>query len=154
MLEEQGVQEVVENDTRTTPRCTAMPSTVCKDTSRCSVCNLEKAVFTDRSSGTRICQHCYDREARGDWVHDRGCWSVTTCTVSLRTAIILVKIREMVIPRWKRWRLRNPEKDREQRMAYYCRNLDEIVANSRVRYRVKKGANAGDLNEQGRGEVG
>ena len=79
---------------------------------------------------------------------------MTTCTVSLRTAIILVKIREMAIPRWKRWRLRNPEKDREQKMAYYCRNRDEIVANSRVRYREKKGANAGDLNEQERGEVG
>ena len=79
---------------------------------------------------------------------------MTTCTVSLLTAIMIAKIRKKTIPRWKRWRLRNPEKDRVQRRAYYWRNRDEIAANSKIRYRRGKEANAGDLNEQGRGEVG
>ena len=37
---------------------------ISKDIGRCSVCNLGKAVFTDREAGTSICQQCYDREAR------------------------------------------------------------------------------------------
>lgn len=37
-----------------------------------------------------------------------------------------------------------------QRKAYYWRNKDKIAADSRIRYLMKKGADAGDLNEQGR----
>jgi len=79
---------------------------------------------------------------------------VTICTVSLRTAILIAQDRKKAIPRWKRWRLRHPERDREQRRAYYCRNRAEIAANSSIRYRVKKEANAGDLNEQERDILG
>ena len=35
-----------------------------KDIGRCSVCNLGKAVFTDKEAQTHLCQQCYDREAR------------------------------------------------------------------------------------------
>jgi len=70
---------------------------------------------------------------------------MTTVTVSLRTALLIAKHRKKAIQRWKRWRLRNPEKDKEQIMAYYWRNLDKIAVNSRVRYRRKKRANPGDL---------
>jgi hypothetical protein len=35
-----------------------------KDIGRCSVCNLGKAVFTDKETMTNICQQCYDRETR------------------------------------------------------------------------------------------
>jgi len=76
---------------------------------------------------------------------------MTTCTVSLRTAIIIVKIREMAIPMWKRWCLRNPGKDRVQRRTYYRRNRDEIDANSRIRYLVKKGVNCGRFKRTGTG---
>ena len=74
--------------------------------------------------------------------------------MSIRAALLIAKYRKKVISRWKWWRLRDPEKDKEQRGAYYWRNRDGIAANSRIRYLVKKGVNAGDLNEQGRGEVG
>ncbi len=37
---------------------------ISKDIGRCSVCNLGKAVYSDREAGTSICQQCYDREAR------------------------------------------------------------------------------------------
>ena len=76
---------------------------------------------------------------------------MTTVTVRLYTAILIAKIRKKAVPRWKRWRLRNPEKDREQRKAYYWRNQDKIAANKRTRYLMEKEANAGDLNER-RGE--
>jgi len=75
---------------------------------------------------------------------------MTTCTVSLRTAILVAKIRKNSVPRWKRWRLRNPEKDKEQRKAYYWRNKAKIAANSRIRYRKKKEAKPASINAQGR----
>jgi hypothetical protein len=79
---------------------------------------------------------------------------MTSITVSLRTALMIAKDRNKAIPRWKQWRLRNPEKDKEQRRAYYWRNRDKIAVNSHIRYWMRKGANAGDLNEQGRGKSG
>jgi hypothetical protein len=72
---------------------------------------------------------------------------MTTVTVSLRTALLIAKTRKNAIPRWKQWRLRNPEKDKAQRKAYYWRNRDKIAENSSIRYRRKKEANAGDLDE-------
>ncbi|HVP94443.1 MAG TPA: hypothetical protein VMS89_04645 [Methanoregulaceae archaeon] len=35
-----------------------------KQLGRCSVCNLGRAVFTDKEAGIYLCQQCYDREAR------------------------------------------------------------------------------------------
>ncbi len=72
---------------------------------------------------------------------------MTTCTVTLRTALTIAKHRKKMIPRWKRWRLRNPEKDKEQRAAYYRRNRDKIAANSRIRYLKEKGGQTG-LNKR------
>ena len=37
---------------------------ISKDIGRCSVCNIGKAVYLDQEAGTRLCQQCYDREAR------------------------------------------------------------------------------------------
>jgi hypothetical protein len=37
---------------------------ISKDIGRCSVCDTGKAVYLDREAGTRLCQQCYDREAR------------------------------------------------------------------------------------------
>ena len=79
---------------------------------------------------------------------------MTSVTVSLRTAILIAKDRKKAIPRWKQWRLRNPEKDKEQRRAYYWRNLDKIAVISRIRYMRKKEANAGDLDENKGGGIG
>jgi len=73
---------------------------------------------------------------------------MTSVTVSLRAAILIAKDRKKAIMRFKQWRLRNPEKDKGQRMAYYWRNRDKIAVNSRMRYCMRKEANAGDLNER------
>lgn len=70
---------------------------------------------------------------------------MTTVTVSLRTAIRIARGKKKAIPRWKRWRLKNPEKDKAQKRAYYRRNRDKIVLNGRIRHQGKTGANAGDL---------
>ena len=45
---------------------------ISNDIGRCSVCNLEKAVYIDREAGTSICQHCYDREDRVTRAAERG----------------------------------------------------------------------------------
>ena len=45
---------------------------ISKDIGRCSVCNLGKAVFTDKEAGTSICQQCYDREARASGSAEGG----------------------------------------------------------------------------------
>jgi len=71
-----------------------------------------------------------------------------TITVSLRTALVIAKTRLKAIPRWKRWRLKNPDKDKEHRKAYYRRNRVKIAQNDRIRYLRKKKANSGDLNER------
>ena len=70
---------------------------------------------------------------------------MTTVTVSLRTAIRIARGKKKAIPRWKRWRLKNPEKDKAQKRAYYRRNRDKIALNSRIRRRRETGVNAGDL---------
>lgn len=41
-----------------------------KDIGRCSVFNPGKAVFSDLEFGTRLCQQCYDREARAAGLAD------------------------------------------------------------------------------------
>ena len=75
---------------------------------------------------------------------------MTTCTVTLRTALQIAKHRKKAIPRWKRYRLRNPEKDKEQRAAYYRRNRDKIAAKSRIRYLKEKEAKLASINAQRR----
>ena len=42
------------------------------DIGRCSVCNLGKAVFTDKEAQTHLCQQCYDREARASGSAEGG----------------------------------------------------------------------------------
>ena len=74
-----------------------------------------------------------------------GAGTMTTVTVSLRTALLIAKHRKKAIPRWKRWRFRNPEKDKAQKRAYYRRNRDKVAGKCRIRRRGKTGANAGDL---------
>jgi len=73
---------------------------------------------------------------------------VTTCTVTLRTALTIANHRKTAIPRGKRWYLPNPEKDKEQRKAYYRRNRDKIAAKSRDRYRREKEAKPASINAQ------
>lgn len=75
---------------------------------------------------------------------------MTTCTVTLRTALQIAKHRKKAVPRWKRYRLRNPEKDKEQRAAYYRRNRDKIAANGRIRYLKEKEAKQASINAQRR----
>ena len=77
---------------------------------------------------------------------------MTVTRVSLKTAIKMALLPYPGLPKWKAWRLRHPERDRQQRRAYYWRNRDKIAAKSRESYLKKKKANAGDLNEQGRGK--
>jgi hypothetical protein len=55
---------------------------------------------------------------------------------------------EKAVPRWKRYRLRNPEKDTEQRASYYRRNRDKIAANGRIRYLKEKEAKLASINAQ------
>jgi len=75
---------------------------------------------------------------------------MTAVTVRIRTAILIAKRRKKAIPRWKRWRLQHPDRDKAQKRAYYRRNRDKLAAKSRIRYRGGKEANAADLNEQER----
>ena len=70
---------------------------------------------------------------------------MTTVTVSLRTAIRIARGKKKAIPRWKRWRLKNPEKDKAQKRAYYRRNRDKIAVKRRILKLGRTGANAGDL---------
>ena len=74
---------------------------------------------------------------------------MTTCTVLLRTALLIARDRNRGNQRWKQWRLENPEKNKAHRRTYYWRNRDKIAANSRNRYWRKKELNAGDLNGRG-----
>jgi hypothetical protein len=60
------------------------------------------------------------------------------------------KILKKAIPRGKQGRLWNQEKDKEQKRAYYWRNLDKIAVNKRICYRKESEANAGSINERER----
>jgi hypothetical protein len=71
---------------------------------------------------------------------------MTLTRVSLKTAIKLALLPYPGLPKWKAWRLRHPERDREQRRAYYCRNRDKIAAKARERYRRKKKAKSGSID--------
>jgi hypothetical protein len=71
-----------------------------------------------------------------------------TITVPLWAALQVARWRKRAIPRWKRWRLRYPEKYKTQKKAYYWRNRDKIAVNSRIRYQRRTGGNTGDLDER------
>jgi hypothetical protein len=73
-----------------------------------------------------------------------------TIMVPLWTALQVARWRKRVIPRWKRWCLQNHDRDKKQMEANYLINICKIASNSRIWYWVKKGANAGELNEQRR----
>jgi hypothetical protein len=77
-----------------------------------------------------------------------------TITVPLWAALQVARWRKRAIPRWKQWRLRNPEKDKAQRKAYYWRNRDKIAINSSIRYRRKKEAKSGSTNKRRRKKSG
>ena len=41
-------------------------SRVTADIGKCSVCKIAKAVWLDRETGVKLCEHCYGREVRED----------------------------------------------------------------------------------------
>ncbi|GAB6285178.1 MAG: hypothetical protein STSR0009_13790 [Methanoregula sp.] len=41
-------------------------SRVTVDTEKCSVCGIAKAVWIDRETGVKLCEHCYGRGVRED----------------------------------------------------------------------------------------
>lgn len=63
---------------------------------------------------------------------------MTTVRVSIRTALDMALHPYPGLPKWKAWRLRHPERDKEQRKAYYERNRDKIAVKSRDRYVQEK----------------
>jgi hypothetical protein len=77
---------------------------------------------------------------------------MTVIRVSLKTAIKMALLPYPGMPKWKSWRLRHPERDKEQRKAYYWRNRDKIALKARESYRKKKKAKSGELNERKRGK--
>ncbi|MEI6841358.1 MAG: hypothetical protein WCK53_08840, partial [Methanomicrobiales archaeon] len=70
---------------------------------------------------------------------------MTAVTVRIRTAILVAKRRKTAIPRWKRWRLQLPDRDKAQKWAYCRRNRDKLAAKSRIRHQRETVVNAGDL---------
>jgi len=91
---------------------------------------------------------------RGEGLATVGERTMTVARVSLKTALSRVLFPHPGLPKWKVWRLRHPERDKQQRKSYYWRNRDKIAAKSRERYRKKKKANAGLTNERKRGKSG
>jgi len=79
---------------------------------------------------------------------------MTVTRVSLKTAIKMALLPYPGLPKWKTWRLRNPDRDREQRKAYYWRNRDKIALKARESYKRKKKANASSIDGQGRRKSG
>jgi hypothetical protein len=73
---------------------------------------------------------------------------MTVTRVSTKNAIKLALLPCPGLPRWKRRLLRNPDRDKAQKKAYYSRKRDKIAVNSRVRYLKIRKANPGDLNER------
>ena len=73
---------------------------------------------------------------------------MTVTRVSLKTAIKMALLPYPGMPTWKAWRLRHPERDKEQRKAYYWRNRDKIAVKARESYQRKKKAKSGSTNER------
>jgi hypothetical protein len=79
---------------------------------------------------------------------------MTVTRVSLKTAIKMALLPYPGLPKWKSWRLRHPERDKEQRKAYYWRNRDKIAAKARESYRKKKKTKSGSINGRKRKKSG
>ena len=65
---------------------------------------------------------------------------MTVTRVSLRTALKMALHPYPGLPKWKAWRLRHPERDKEQRRGYRERNRVLIAAKARERYAQEKQA--------------
>jgi len=74
--------------------------------------------------------------------------------VSLKTAIKMAFLPYPGLPKCKAWRLRHPERDKQQRKAYYWRNRDKIAGKARESYQRKKKANPSSMNERKRKKSG
>jgi hypothetical protein len=83
-----------------------------------------------------------------------GAGTMTAARVSLKTAIKMALLPYPGLPKWKAWRLRHPERDKQQRRAYYWRNRDKIALKARESYRRKKKAKSGSTNERRRKKSG
>jgi hypothetical protein len=79
---------------------------------------------------------------------------MTIARVSLKTAIKMALLPYPGLPKWKAWRLRHPERDKQQRRAYYWRNRDKIAGKARESYRRKKKAKSGSTDERRRKKSG
>ncbi len=75
---------------------------------------------------------------------------MTTVTVTISTAIKIVKARKAGIPRWKAWRERNHAAYLLRKKAYRARNLEIILQKDRERKRQQKEAKSGSINAQNR----
>jgi len=75
---------------------------------------------------------------------------MTTVTVTISTAIRIVKARKAGIPRWKAWRERNHAAHLLIKKAYRDRNLEIIRQKDRERKRQQKLENTTSSNAQSR----
>ena len=75
---------------------------------------------------------------------------MTTVTVTISTAIKIVKARKAGIPRWKLWRERNHAAYLVRKKAYRARNREIILQKDRERKRQQKKANPASANAQRR----
>ena len=75
---------------------------------------------------------------------------MTTVTVTISTAIKIVKARNAAIPRWKAWRERNHAAYLLRKKAYRVRNLGVIQLTDRERKRLQRKAKPASTNAQRR----
>ena len=75
---------------------------------------------------------------------------MTTVTVTISTAIKIVKARNAAIPRWKVWRERNHAAYLLRKKAYRERNLGVIQQRDRERKRLQRKAKPASTNAQHR----
>ena len=75
---------------------------------------------------------------------------MTTVTVTISTAIKIIKARKAGIPRWKAWRKRNHAAYLLRKKAYRARNREIILQKDRERKRQQKKAKSSSINAQNR----
>jgi len=75
---------------------------------------------------------------------------MTTVTVSIKTAMRIIRARKAGIPRWRAWRERNHALHLLQKKAYRARNHENILRKDRERKRRQKESKPGSINAQGR----
>jgi len=71
---------------------------------------------------------------------------MTTVTVTISTAIKIVKARNAGIPRWKVWRERNHTAYLLRKRAYRARNREIILQKDRERKQQQKKAKSASIN--------